>query len=410
MRRLFVRIYLSFVGVGLLVLVVSALSGALLFERTSPAEAVVLATAVVASLPGPEEPGFDEAFAEAARRTDHQLTLYGADGALLAATDAPLPPGEPGWFREGPHVGLRLPLADGRLLVAGNPLEGKRRLRVLAWVGLAALAVAAGCWPLARQITRRLEGVRGAMVRWGEGDLQARADVRGGDEVADVARSFNHAADRVQRQVEAQRRVLASASHELRSPLARLRVALALLDDGDPARAALVAGAVGDVEELDATVGDLLQVGRMQAVDRPEQAEPVDLRALLDEEGARVGAVVTGEPRVVSGDARLLRRLVRNLLENAARHGAPPIEARTTPDGLEVSDRGPGVPEDWRERIFEPFARPEGHAEGRDGGVGLGLHLVREIARHHGGEVRVLPREGGGSTFAVTLPISPSAR
>jgi signal transduction histidine kinase len=100
----------------------------------------------------------------------------------------------------------------------------------------------------------------------------------------------------------------------------------------------------------------------------------------------------------------LLHRLARNLFENARRHGAPPIEARTTPHGIEVCDRGPGIAEEHREAIFEPFWRPATHVEGQDGGVGLGLHLVREIARHHGGDVHVESREGGGSRFVVDLP------
>jgi two-component system, OmpR family, sensor kinase len=208
-----------------------------------------------------------------------------------------------------------------------------------------------------------------------------------------------------ERLFDAQRRTLASASHELRSPLARLRLALELLGDDPhrPDRAELVADAVRDVEELDATVLDLLQVGRLLAVDRPEDPQPVDLRALAEDEATRVGATVSGAARVVLGDALLLRRLIRNLLENAARYGAPPLELRITDGGLEVLDRGPGVEAALQERIFEPFFRPAGHAEGRDGGVGLGLHLVREIARHHGGTVHVTPREGGGSRFVVEL-------
>ena len=197
-----------------------------------------------------------------------------------------------------------------------------------------------------------------------------------------------------------QRRVLASASHELRSPLARLRMALALVDDGSP----VCADAVRDIEELDATVGDLLQVGRMQALDGPDRPEDVPLLVIAAEEASRVDGMASGVDRVVRGDARLLRRMVRNLVENADRHGARPIEVAVTADGLEVLDRGPGIDPALRERIFEPFFRPAGHSEGRDGGVGLGLHLVREIARFHRGDVVAEPREGGGTRFVVRLP------
>jgi signal transduction histidine kinase len=113
----------------------------------------------------------------------------------------------------------------------------------------------------------------------------------------------------------------------------------------------------------------------------------------------------------VRGDPRLLRRMVRNLLENAHRHGSgSPIEVAVAslPEGeggarVAVMDRGPGVPESERKRVFEPFYRPEGHSEGRDGGVGLGLSLVQEIARHHGGTARCSPRPGGGTLFEVDL-------
>jgi signal transduction histidine kinase len=117
------------------------------------------------------------------------------------------------------------------------------------------------------------------------------------------------------------------------------------------------------------------------------------------------GLPAGGGPVVVDGDPRLLRRLARNLLENARRHGAgAEVEGvlRAGADGpsFEVLDRGPGVPEAERERIFEPFHRLAGHGESA-GGVGLGLALVRQIARRHGAEVECLPREGGGSRFRV---------
>jgi signal transduction histidine kinase len=109
----------------------------------------------------------------------------------------------------------------------------------------------------------------------------------------------------------------------------------------------------------------------------------------------------------VRGDARLLRRLVRNLIENAVRHGAAPIEASVRASGdrvhVRVCDRGPGVPDGEREKIFAPFYRPSSRAPA-DVGSGLGLSLVREIARRHGGEVRCEGREGGGTCFEVDLP------
>jgi signal transduction histidine kinase len=138
---------------------------------------------------------------------------------------------------------------------------------------------------------------------------------------------------------------------------------------------------------------------------------------VLAQECARVGAQLeVGDAgavseAVVQGDERLLRRAVRNLLENARRYGGGDTlvqlraAAAAAPVYLEirVCDRGPGVPEAWRERIFEPFFRLPGHAE-HEGGVGLGLSLVRQIAQRHGGRVRCEPREGGGSCFVLELP------
>jgi signal transduction histidine kinase len=200
--------------------------------------------------------------------------------------------------------------------------------------------------------------------------------------------------------------MLASASHELRSPLARLRLAIELLAEAAPQQRALANEAGRDVEELDALVGDLLLASRLEA--RPPVREPIDLAALLAEEVQRAGARdMSSGPAAYEGDPAALRRLVRNLLENAARHGRPPVEAgvEAMANGwrIVVEDRGPGVAESERERIFAAFYRPAGHREG-DGGVGLGLSLVRQIAQRHGGSARCEPRPGGGSRFVVELP------
>ncbi|MDE0391559.1 MAG: HAMP domain-containing sensor histidine kinase, partial [Rhodospirillales bacterium] len=210
--------------------------------------------------------------------------------------------------------------------------------------------------------------------------------------------------------VEAQRETLAAASHELRSPLARIRMAVELLaENGDPGLRARVER---DVEDLDELIEEILLASRLSTLERPQHLERIDLQALAAEEAARAGAEFSGEPVTVAGEGRLLARLVRNLLENAARHapGSTALVEVEAQDGhalLRVLDRGPGVPEAERERIFEPFYRREGRREDRDDdrGVGLGLSLVRQIARRHGGDARCLPRNGGGACFEVRLPI-----
>jgi signal transduction histidine kinase len=181
----------------------------------------------------------------------------------------------------------------------------------------------------------------------------------------------------------------------------------------------------GDIRELDELIGDLLLATRLQSASQQLAREPIDLHALVSEQAGLVDARVEGEPLQIRGDPKMLRRLLRNLLENARRHGAgTPIEVRVqplagaqgepSPPGarITVSDRGPGIDQGEREKIFEPFYRPPGHGETRDGGVGLGLSLVKQIAEAHGGSVRYLPREGGGSSFELVLPdeLSPNGK
>jgi signal transduction histidine kinase len=162
-----------------------------------------------------------------------------------------------------------------------------------------------------------------------------------------------------------------------------------------------------NVGELDALVEELLLASRLDAAESIERRDAVDLLALAVEEGSRVEAQVDGPSLAVQGDERLLRRALRNLLENARRYGGGEVtvELARSSAGAEVRvcDRGAGVPEALRDRIFEPFYRLPGHAE-QAGGVGLGLSLVRQIAQRHGGSVRCESRQGGGSCFVLTVP------
>lgn len=379
-------------------------------------------------------------------RTGADLALLDAQGRRVAAVGAELPSPPPDadaddaragrrdWMRRrhGPPV-LVVRLPDGRTLLASAP-----RGRALPWSGmgfalpvvLIALAVGVGAYPVARRLTRRLEALQDGVERLGQGDLAARADVSGDDEVARLAASFNRSAERIETLVNSHKALLANASHELRSPLARIRMGLELLGPG--ASAPIREELARSVAELDALVDEILLAARLDAaepaaVDAANPAagrgawEEVDLAALAAEECARTGAAfelagalaAESPGATMRGDPRLLRRLLRNLLENAVRHaGAAPAEARLDASGetlvLEVLDRGPGVAEHERERIFEPFYRAQGASE-RAGGVGLGLALVRQIARHHGGQAHCLPRDGGGSRFRVSLPRGPAA-
>lgn len=278
------------------------------------------------------------------------------------------------------------------------------------------VAVAVGAWPVANRLTRRLKALRQGVETFGSGQLQHRVDVEGRDEVADLAQSFNQAAQRIEDLISAHRNLLANASHELRSPLARLKMAVSMMAELPPERGEALRQEINqDIKELDALVEEVLLASRLDAKADLER-QPVDLLGLAAEEARRVDAMLEadqacGQP--FDCDERLVRRAMRNLLENAKRYGGveEPIllALSATPSQVEIKvcDRGPGVPAEQRERIFEPFYRLPGHAE-HAGGVGLGLSLVRQIAQRHGGQIRCEAREGGGSCFVITLPKQPA--
>jgi signal transduction histidine kinase len=416
MRRLYLQIYVAFLGILLLFGLLISVTWFLAAPNPQGQRVLDGVGALLGELlPGADRP--EEELQAAVQRLGRlfpaRLTVRGANGALLAAIGDPLPAPPPqwsqsGWLRSrgaGPTAALLLP--DGRWVVA----RVQHPPYTVDWLIVLALlmgTIAIGVYPIARRLTRRLERLQRRVEALGAGELQARVEVEGHDEVANLARSFNRAADRIARLVTAQRSILAGASHELRSPLARMRMAVELLPED--VRPELRNRLAHDIAELDVLIGELLLASRLDASEHLEVVEEVDLLALLAEEGARVAAEVSGDPVCLQGDPRMLRRLMRNLLENARRYAAgSPIDASVTRSAsgaqLCVADRGPGVPAPERERIFEPFYRLPGLHEHSDGGVGLGLALVRQIARHHGGEVRCLSRAGGGTCFAVELPI-----
>lgn len=407
--RLSNQLFLAFLAVAAACAAVGALAFRLLGPPApTPPELGRAAAWFLSTLPPEGHPARADALRATAERIGLEVSVYDADGALTLAAGPPLPPPRRGegveWVHDRHRVAWLVPVSTGGWLGVGLPRHRPPGPPHEWWVlGAMGLVVLGGTRVLARRLTRRLDALRAGVERMGGGDLGARVAVGGSDEVAGLARSFNHAADRIEALVEGQRRMLASASHELRSPLARLQMAVELVAETAPGpeRDRLLAEARRDVAELDELVGDLLLSGRMQARGRPADAPEVDVAALAAEEAARVGAAWTGGALRVPGDARALRRLVRNLVENARRHAGGGVEVGVEGRALVVADRGPGVPPEERERIFEPFYRPAGHAEGLDGGVGLGLALVREIARWHGATARHEARPGGGSRFVV---------
>ena len=340
---------------------------------------------------------------------DAGIAVYDANRELIARAGPPLPhdmlerAGR--HHRDGRLFVTQLP--DGRYIAARlNRPPGPSPRGPLLYLAMIALVIGIAAYPVVRHLTRRLEGLRRGVESW-DGAHLVRVPVDGSDEVAAVAASFNAAAERIEKMVAAHRALLANASHELRSPLARLRMATDLYQDNprDETRDEIIR----NLSELDMLVEEILLASRLDHVEALETREHIDLLALVSEEVARNGLTVDGVPVTVDGDPRLLTRLVRNLIQNALRHGAPPVEISLATDAggpvLTVRDHGEGIAEADRTRVFEPFFRPSGRSE-RAGGWGLGLSLVRQIAAHHGATVRIDAPAGGGTAFVVSFPAS----
>lgn len=306
--------------------------------------------------------------------------------------------------------------ADGRLspppaIAKANPIGSGRpappvKIAVVMFA-LTSIAILIVAYPVARRLARSIERIAAPVVAFGQGHLSARAPTDGPGEVGELGREFNETAERVQALIRSQQSLLANASHELRSPLARIQMQLEQI--GVRSSIDIRADIRREIAELDALVEEILLSSKLQSEFRPNLTESVELLALAAEESARVGAEADGVLTIVRGDSRLLRRVIRNMLENAVRYsgGSASVEVQVSMSDdaarVDVLDRGPGVLEAERERIFEPFYRARGASE-RSGGVGLGLALARQIAREHGGTLECLAREGGGGHFRLTLP------
>lgn len=464
MKTLTLRIYLTVVVVLLLFAAVSGWLFQQQIERERSRADSMLSERMAAwgdliqrSLPGKDASSEEQtaALLDWSQRLRLPLALDDAQGtrivtsALFAERSAE-PPGPPdgpldadGAVRDRRNRAYAVSLEDGRTLWvmrpgrrpgagAGTGGPGDRRGDLPPWIalpfvppawqggtglilllGLLFVAVAAGAWPVVNRLTRRLTSLRKGVEQFGAGELSHRVDVGGSDELAAVATSFNQAAARIETLVRSHQSLLANASHELRSPLARMRMAVSMLDTAPPAqREGLKREIDQNVAELDALVEEVLLASRLDAARDTVRRDPIDLLGLVVEEAARVSARVEGSATGVLGDERLLRRAVRNLIDNAQRYGGGQIviDLSSTAQQVEVRvcDRGPGVPEAMRERIFEAFYRLPGHAE-TAGGVGLGLSLVKQIAERHSGRVRCEPREGGGSCFVLSLPAGAAA-
>ncbi len=290
------------------------------------------------------------------------------------------------------------------------PRERYRAFVGAQWLGSGAALLALsmlGAWLIASSISRPLRALRRAAGRLGRGQAHEPLPEEGALELRELSQAFNRMASDLASMERERAMVLAGISHDLRTPLSRLRLALEMSGAETSATQAMI----GDIGEIDAVIGQFLDYARGEN----EEKTPGDFNALLvDLAGhyARLGRKVSLDDQPVPEFrfARVgVRRAVANLVDNALRYAGEPVEISSFASGknvvVEVKDKGPGIPEGETERLKRPFTRLDSSRSG-PGGSGLGLAIVERVARAHGGRLDLLPREGGGLTARLTLSIS----
>ena len=354
-----------------------------------------------------------QAFLAAVRTINRQQTVLDVRGDDVAI-GVPL-------YSEGGVVGVVV--ARRRLTEVANAVEEVRRA-LLAAAGVGLLVAVALAVALASTLLRRLGRLRAAALRISaEGPTVSMPRDAGHDEVGDLARALGGMQEELRRQESARRAFVATASHELRTPLTMLQGTMELLeedlhDDGldltDAQRQ--VAIARRELLRLSTLAEELLDLSRLDAAValRTESVELGELaRAVAAEFGLRardhdtaIEVIPPDGPCWGRGDPDAVARVVRILIDNALRYGdGRPVQVTASGATIEVADRGPGVPQEERERIFERFYR--GRARGAVGGFGLGLAIGRELAERMGGTLTLSDRAGGGTRFVLSLPRSP---
>ncbi len=304
-------------------------------------------------------------------------------------------------------VGIRQP--DGRwAVVRPEPSFGLSawQQRIALWFVLSAVAMAPVAYVFARRLSAPIRLFADAAERLGRDPRAEPLVLKGPSEIGIAVRAFNDMQERLRRYVEDRTAMVGAIAHDLRTPLTRLRFRIEGLPEEQRAKMA------NDIDQMEEMIAAALTFVRDAS--RPGERTPLELSSLLEslcDEMAETGAsteVESGEKVVLEGDPMALRRLFSNLLENAVKFGGR-ARARVFRDAssafVEIEDDGPGIPPSDREKVFEPFYRREPSRSRQTGGIGLGLAVVRSIARGHGGDVDLINRIGGGLTARVQLPL-----
>lgn len=308
---------------------------------------------------------------------------------------------------DGFWVSFTIDVDEFWVMLPRGRFEPRFGIEWLAW-GAALLALALlGAGLIASRIARPLAALRRAAERLGRGEAHEPLPVEGPRELRTVSAAFNRMASDLASMERERAMVLAGISHDIRTPLARLRLGLEMLG-GD---AASVEAMVLDIDEIDAVIGQFLAFARGESENQLED----DLDALVGELAEQYARRGKGVSFVAGGVPPLrfarpaLRRAIANLVDNALRYAGEPVELRTHAERgaaiVEVLDRGPGVPAAEAERLKQPFTRLDA-SRGGPGGSGLGLAIVERVARAHRGSLELLPREGGGLIARITLGLA----
>lgn len=298
---------------------------------------------------------------------------------------------------------------DYWLMLPGERAETAFPWQWLAWAAASLALTLAFAWVIVSHITRPLRRLVGAAREVGQGRHPKPVPEEGAAELCELAEAFNRMSDSLQR-IDAERaEVLAGISHDLRTPLARLRLELELAISDDDARE----GIAQDIEQMDAIIRQFLIYARGEGKEAPER---LDVNALItqvasaQERSGQHPQLNLGKLPPASVHRQALTRAVTNLMENARKYGDGEIRVETRHEQgdilIDVLDRGPGIPEDEVERLKRPFTRLE-NARSNASGTGLGLAIVERIARLHGGRLELLNREGGGLIARLRFPRRP---
>lgn len=413
-KRLHLQIYATVIFSLVLVVVISALTFLAMDEEdTAPELREMISTFVTNLLPNASTPDKEQetALIGFLEGIEIDVSLFDKNGGLIASKgkELELPKDVTklhGWKRIRSDHGWLIELSDGRWMIIGNDKDHDAMDAIL-WLFLLLSSVAIGVgiasYPFVCRLTRRLEKLQTGVEQVGLGDLTVRVDIEGKDEIASLARSFNHSTDQIERLVTSHKTLLANASHELRTPLSRIRLGLEMYQETHDEKR--LRALKSDIIELDSLIEEIMLMSRLDNNSSNMIIEDVDLNAVITEVSGHYSDIsINGSIDVISGNTRLLRRAVQNLIGNAFKHGAPPVNIKLgqTEEFVHftLKDSGNGVSTEDQAKIFERFYR--GSDRQNVEGYGLGLPLVKQIVDAHSGEVEVM--DGEGFSIQIRLP------